>query len=485
LLKVGFRQRTGNAAESGALAVGIRPGPILSATARSVDAGGVIARVLASGAHQFSGDDDDVLPILTPSGWVVLVGLGEESGQDIRRLRRIGGNLFQAVAESGFKHLDVALDLDPEETAEVAYGLCLRSWRPAERYRSKPDPEKVWTLRSATLLCDAPKAAERHFRPLAGRAKAADWARDLIVAPASELTPRGFLRCLEALEKLHVEVTAVEPAANGLRLLEAVGRGSRHPPLLAVLRWQGGKPKDAPLVFVGKGITFDSGGISIKPHDDMEEMKGDMAGAAAVAGAIRALADRKAPVNVVGVLALAENMPSGSACRPGDVVIGHAGLSVEIVDTDAEGRLILADALSYAGKTFRPQAMIDLATLTDAVEVALGRIRAGLFSTDDAFCQSLLAAGEAEDEKLWPLPLTDLYDDALKSEVADLKNCEWSHGPDALHAARFLAHFVPPDVPWAHVDIAGVSEAEEDGPLSGEGPTAFGIRLLDRLADEA
>jgi leucyl aminopeptidase len=232
---------------------------------------------------------------------------------------------------------------------------------------------------------------------------------------------------------------------------------------------------------VGKGVTFDSGGIGIKPAEDMEEMKGDMAGAAAVVGALYALAFRRAPVSVIGVLALAENMPSGRACRPGDVVVSHAGLTVEIVDTDAEGRLILADALSFAASRYQPRLIVDLATLTGAVEEALGRHRAGLFCADDALAARLIALGDEEEEPLWRLPLTEADDEALKSPVADLRNCGWEDGPDASHAARFLQHFVPPAVAWAHLDIAGVSEIEEDGPLAAEGPTGFGVRLLDHL----
>jgi leucyl aminopeptidase len=273
----------------------------------------------------------------------------------------------------------------------------------------------------------------------------------------------------------------VDPDKVGLNLLSAVGKGSAHKPVLALLRWKGGRSREKPLVFVGKGITFDTGGIDIKPREDMEEMKTDMAGGAAVAGLLMALAARNAPVNAVGAIAIAENMPSGRSVRPGDVVKAYAGKTVEIIDTDAEGRLVLADALAYAAARFPPAAMIDLATLTGAVEVALGWERAGLFCNDDTLAGRLFAAGEAEDEKLWRLPLTDRYDEAIASDIADLRNCTWERGPDALHAARFLQHFVPDCVPWAHLDIAGMAEADEDQPLWGEGPTGFGVRLLDRM----
>ncbi len=463
-----------------AVAVGLRPGLKLMPAAKEADRDGLIRRVL-DGAHVFAGDDDDVLPICTPSGWVVLVGLGETEGDGAARLRRIGGNLVQELAAGGIRHLDVALDLTPALAAELAYGMRLAAWRVPARYRSKADPAKVWTLTSISVVTEDPAAAERAYQPLAARASGAELARDLVIAPGNDLTPKSFVKRLRPLEGLGIELEVFDPLAHRMGLLQAVGQGSVHPPRLVALHWRGGAARQSPMVFVGKGVTFDSGGISIKPGEDMEEMKGDMAGAAAVAGTLMALALRKAPVNVVGVLALAENMPSGRSCRPGDVVVGHAGLSVEIVDTDAEGRLILADALSFAAARFKPSLMVDLATLTGAVEETLGRYRAGLFCDDDGLALRLSAAGEVEEERLWRLPLGDTYDSALKSDVADLKNCDWTDGPDALHAARFLQHFVPPSLPWAHLDIAGLSEFDEDGPLGPEGPSGFGVRLLDHL----
>lgn len=478
MLTIGFSATAG----AGARAVGIRPDEELLPSARAADAAaGVIGCVLA-GKHRFAGEDDDILPVCTPSGWLVLVGMGPADGQTASRLRRIGGNLFAELAESGIEHLDVILDLAPADAAELAYGMRLRAWRPPLRYKSKPDPDEAWSLVSATIVTDDPGAASAYFERLAACADGVALARDLVVAPANELTPDHFVDRLAALRDLGVSCEIIDPAENGLGLLQAVGQGSVHRPRLAVLRWSGCRRRVAPVVLIGKGITFDSGGIGIKPAEDMVEMKGDMAGAAAVVGALSALAAWHAPVEVIGVLALAENMPSGSSCRPGDVVSSHAGLSVEIVDTDAEGRLVLADALSFAARRYRPRLMVDLATLTGAVEEALGRHRAGLFCADDALAARLLAIGEAEDELLWRLPLTEAYDDVLKSPVADLRNCEWDDdGPDALHAARFLQHFVPGAIAWAHLDIAGLSEAEEDGPLAAEGPTGFGVRLLVHL----
>jgi leucyl aminopeptidase len=370
--------------------------------------------------------------------------------------------------------------------------MTLRAWKPAAKYRSKPDPDDDWSLSTVTIVTDHPKAARKRFERLQAVAEAVVYARDLVVAPANQLTPQVFSDRLADLFTLGVSIEILDAKAlakQGLNLLLAVGQGSVHPPLLAVLRWNGAKKSEAPLAFVGKGITFDTGGLCIKDEEDMGEMKGDMGGAATVAGLLRVLASRKAKVNAVGVLAIAENMVSGSAQRPGDVLVGYNGKTVEVIDTDAEGRLVLADALAWTAANCKPSLMVDLATLTGAVEEALGKKRAGLFCNDDALADKLFAAGEEEEELLWRLPLTDLYDEDLKSLIADIRSCSWDdHAPDHIHAARFLEHFVPDGLPWAHLDIAGTSEAgeEEEGdePITGPGPTAFGIRLLDRLIED-
>jgi leucyl aminopeptidase len=427
--------------------------------------------------HDFKSEPEQLLPLLTEHGWRVLVGLGDSDKLDAASLRRIGGTLFAELAGLGLSHLSLDLGLPPAQLAELAYGAALRAWRPAARYRQTPDPEKIWHLVELTFVTDAPDKAELHYRRHSRLVEAVHFARDLAVAPGNLLTPPAFLAELAKIPGVTLEV--IDPAKAGLNLLQAVGQGSIHPPALAVLRWRGPAANSAPIALVGKGITFDSGGIDIKPAKHMAAMKGDMAGAAAVAGTLMALAAQDAPVDVLGVLAIAENMPSGRAMRPGDVVRSYQGQTVEIIDTDAEGRLVLADALAYVAKHFKPSHIIDLATLTGAVEVTLGYHRAGLFCADDGFADLLFAAGEAEDEKLWRLPLTDRYDEAIRSDIADLRNCTWDNGPDALHAARFLQHFVPDGVIWAHLDIAGLSEADEDGPLAAEGPSGFGVRLLD------
>jgi leucyl aminopeptidase len=316
LLKVGF---SASAAGAEALAVGLFSGGVPTPFADAEPRRPLILR--AAAAPRFSDDDDgegEILPALTNEGWLVVVGLGEKVGLDAKRVRRIGGDLFAEVADLGFASLTIALDLSPELAAELAYGMRLRAWRPAERYRSKPDADAIRTLVEVTMVTADPAAAERRFAHLAAVAAGVELARDLVVAPANELTPQAFADQVLALERMGLAVEVLDAqtlSKQGLNLLLAVGRGSVHPPCLAILRWRGGPAGGQPAVFVGKGITFDTGGISIKDAEEMAEMKGDMAGAAAVVGLMYALAARRAPVNAVGILALAENMPSGRASR--------------------------------------------------------------------------------------------------------------------------------------------------------------------------
>jgi leucyl aminopeptidase len=282
---------------------------------------------------------------------------------------------------------------------------------------------------------------------------------------------------------LGLEVEVLDRAALqrlGMNALLAVGQGSAREPRVAILRWSGGPPDQPPVALIGKGVCFDSGGISIKPAAGMEAMKGDMAGAAAVFGAMQALAGRKAGANVVGVLGLTENMPSGTAQRPGDVITSMAGVTIEVVNTDAEGRLVLADVLHYTRERFKPKVMIDLATLTGAIVIALGHERAGLFTPDDQLAGRIEAAGAAVGERLWRMPLGDDYAKHIKSDIADIKNVGRERQAGATAGAVFLQRFVG-DVPWAHLDIAGTAWSKEDGALAPKGATGYGVRLLDRL----
>jgi leucyl aminopeptidase len=363
----------------------------------------------------------------------------------------------------------------------LAEGAVLRAWRrPVNRKHADPEAPALDEL---VLVVDDPRALAAPWRQVAAGLAGAAFARDLIAEPSNTLTPAGFIERLEPLRQAGVAVEALEPAALrrlGMGALLAVGSGSAYPPRLAVLRWKG-RLKAAPVAFVGKGITFDTGGICIKPADGMWDMRADMAGAAACAGAMLALARRNSPCPAVAVLPLAENATGAASYRPSDVLQTCSGRTVEVVDTDAEGRLVLADALSYAARTFKPRGMIDLATLTGSIVIALGHEMAGQFGNDDALGAAVRAAGDFVRERLWPMPIGPGHREDINSDIADLRHClSGRFLPDACHAAAFLREFAE-GVPWAHLDIAGVEAKDEAEDMHAAGPTGFGARLLDAL----
>jgi leucyl aminopeptidase len=370
--------------------------------------------------------------------------------------------------------------------AEAAVGASLRAWRfsaaPAPRENQPEAPAPLLLQRIDIVVADK-RQAGAVWDTLKPGVAGTLLARELVTEPANRLTPLAFAARLRALEAEGITVEVMRRKAlreEGFGALLGVAQGSAEPPAVAVLRWKG-RFEAPPVAFVGKGITFDTGGISIKPANGMWDMRADMAGAAACAGAMLALARRRSPCPAVAVLGLAENAIGATAQRPSDIVRTVDGTTVEVIDTDAEGRLVLADCLAWTAKRFRPRAMLDLATLTGSIVVALGHHRAGLFATDAALATHAAAAGEAVDEPIWPMPLTEGYAEAIRSDIADLRNCSPERGqPDACHAAAFLKHFAG-DVPWAHLDIAGVEAREEDEPLGPRGATGFGARLLDRL----
>ena len=416
----------------------------------------------------------------------VLIGLGTPA----RRLdwERAGGTAAAAVAEAPHLMLH-ARGLAPEEAAAMAAGACLRAWRFDALRTGKRDPY----LRKLTVLVDAPAAARAAWAEQSPAIRGCLFARGLVAEPANHLTTREFVERLRSLAEHGIAVEVLgrkRLAREGFGGLLAVGGASASPPRLVVLRWRG-RVTAPPVAFVGKGVVFDTGGVSIKPAGGMEAMRADMAGAAACAGAMLALALRDSPAPAVAVLAIAENAVGAGAYRPGDVLRMHAGTTVEVVDTDAEGRLILADALHHAASRFKPRAMIDLATLTGAIISALGHHRAGLFGTDAALLAALASAGESVGEDLWPMPIGASHRADLASDIADLRQCVpsargeggWAARfiPDACHGAAFLREFGG-NVPWAHLDIAGVDTADEAHALGPAGPTGFGVRLLDALA---
>lgn len=341
-----------------------------------------------------------------------------------------------------------------------------------------PQPGKA----CVTVLCNDPESAARTAQDGAALAEGVFFTRDLVNEPANVLTTSDFADRLLAMRELGLEVEVLdedELSRLGMRALLAVGQGSDSPSKVVVMRWQGGGDA-APLALVGKGVVFDTGGISIKPAQGMEEMTMDMGGAGTVAGVMRALALRRARANVVGVVGLVENMPDGRAQRPGDIVRSMKGDMIEVINTDAEGRMVLADILWYAQERFQPAAVVNLATLTGAIIVALGHEKAGLFCNDDALAGHLVKAAEAEAEGIWRMPLAPAYDELIKSRLADVKN-SGGRPAGSITAAQFLQRFIRKGTPWAHLDIAGVALPPKETTLAPKGATGWGVLTLDRL----
>lgn len=339
---------------------------------------------------------------------------------------------------------------------------------------------------SVEVMCNDPEAVQAAAAPLLAAADGTFMTRDLVNEPANILTTTEFANRLAEMEALGLKVEVLEEdrlEELGMRTLLAVGQGSASPSKVVVMQWEGGDAADAPLALIGKGVVFDTGGISLKPAAGMEDMTMDMGGAGTVSGVMRALALRKAKANVVGVVGLVENMPSGTAIRPGDVVHTMKGDTVEILNTDAEGRLVLCDIMWYAQERFAPVGMIDLATLTGAIIIGLGHENAGVFSNDDAFCNAFLKAAAAEEEGAWRMPLGQAYDDMLKSPIADMKNIG-GRPAGSITAAQYLLRFVKKDVPWIHLDIAGVASLKTPTKLAPKGATGWGVRALDRLVSD-
>tara|TARA_R110002020_G_scaffold80867_2_gene201431 strand:- start:4951 stop:6432 length:1482 start_codon:yes stop_codon:yes gene_type:complete len=439
----------------------------------------------ASAAGAFKGRQGQALDIIGQGGMHLLV-LGSGNAQEdvpLNGWTDRGGSLLAKLAATRAETVAIVLDeagATPVAVAELVAGLRLRHYR-FDKYKSARPDDAPASL-SVTLHVADPAATDLAIADRGATVDGTLLARDLINEPANVLGPVEFAARAAALSALGVEVEILEPAALeqlGMGSLLCVAQGSDRPARLVVMQWRGGKAGDAPLAFVGKGVVFDTGGISIKPAASMEDMKGDMGGAAAVTGLICALATRKAPVNVVGVIGLVENMPSGSAVRPGDIVKAMCGTTIEVINTDAEGRLVLADALWYTQDRFKPKFMINLATLTGAIIVALGHEHAGLFSNNDALATSLLAAGLSANEKLWRMPLSPAYDKLIESKFADIRNSV-GRPAGSITAAQFLQRFVN-DVPWAHLDIAGTAFGTKANEVNVSWAPGFGVALLDRL----
>ena len=462
-----------------------------SAARLDEESGGNLTRAMA--ASKFKGRGEETLIVLAPShlelNRVLLYGIGKEGGGERIAWQNRGGQILAQLNGAGEKTASVALDQGQNEAqiaADLAYGARLRAYR-FDKYRTKEKPENKPTLEELTIVVEDPAAAKRAFQPLEKVAEAIYFTRDLVSEPANVIYPETLAEAARSLEKLGVEVEVLDEKQLkklGMNALLGVAQGSARPPRLVVMQWKGNpKAKNpAPIAFIGKGVTFDTGGISIKPAGGMEDMKWDMAGSGVVIGLMRALAGRKAKVNAVGIGGLVENMPSGTAQRPGDIVTSLSGQTIEVLNTDAEGRLVLADALWYCQQRFKPQFMIDLATLTGAIIVSLGSEHAGLFSNNEELAERLIAAGKRVGEKLWRMPLAEAYDKLIDSDAADVKNIGGREA-GSITAAQFLQRFVN-SVPWAHLDIAGTTWSKKDAPTVPKGATSFGLRLLDQFVAE-
>lgn len=439
-------------------------------------------------AAGFTGRQGQVLDIVAPDGIkadrLLVLGAGKPDDDATNAWLDRGGSLGGKLRALRIRKAEILLDGDdatPERIAELAAGLQLRHYR-FDRYKSaKPGADDTADL-AITLRVGSKAAVDRAIAARNAAVDGALFARDLIHEPANILGTVEFAARVATLADLGLDIEVLdEPKMRKLKMnsLLAVAQGSERPPRLVVMRWNGGKKGAAPIAFVGKGVVFDSGGISIKPAGGMEDMKADMAGAAAVSGLMHTLASRRAKVNAVGIIGLVENMPSGNAMRPGDIVTAMSGTTIEIVNTDAEGRLVLADALWYTQQQFKPAVMINLATLTGAIIVALGQDHAGLFSNDDDLATRLTAAGYASGEKLWRMPMTAAYDKLIESRFADIKNAA-GRPASSITAAQFLQRFVK-DTKWAHLDIAGTAMGVSASETNAAWAPGFGVALLDRL----
>ncbi|MBU6371635.1 MAG: leucyl aminopeptidase [Alphaproteobacteria bacterium] len=474
------------ATEGGALTSG--------AHALDVRLNGALTR--AAQAARFTGGSGAVVEVLAPAGIeasrILIVGLGQIDKIDSLSIERWAGHAVKRLLTSGLTSIALVADghkgvTAAESAARAAIGARLAAYR-FDRYRTKLRPDQKPTLAELAVVTDGPAAAQARYEHDAAVVDGVHWARDLVNEPANVLYPEAFAaRIKTTLEPLGVDVEILGEAEMeklGMNALLGVGRGSARQSQIAIMSWRGAKNKAAqPLALVGKGVTFDTGGISLKPGAGMEEMKGDMGGAAAVVGAMKTLAMRKARANVVGLVGLVENMPDGEAQRPGDIVVSMSGQTIEVLNTDAEGRLVLADVVWHAQEKFNPAAVVDLATLTGAIIVSLGHEHAGLFCNDDDLAQALVSAGQAEGEAVWRMPLSPAYDKMMDSPTADMKNISGKPAAGSITGAQFIGRFIKPGMAWAHIDIAGTAwkPGPYEDPVSPSWATGYGVRLLNRL----
>jgi leucyl aminopeptidase len=492
MLDVSFTKTTDDI--SGAVVIGMGEEMILSQYARRLNETAQDALQRAIESSRFCGKSGEIVSLIAPAApdisHILLVGLGKKEDLTDIEAQNIGGKICAELNALKVKSATLVMDLQkPVETsAHLCHGANLRSYR-FDKYKTKEDSDKKPTLTSLTVTLNSAEEAEAHYAMLESVAKGVFIARDVVSEPPNKLHPESYAETIKKrLGSVGVSVKILgenQMKKLGMGALLGVGQGSVRESQLVVMEWKGDKKnKEAPIAFVGKGVTFDTGGISLKPSQGMEDMKYDMGGSAAVVGVMKALAARKAKVNAIGVVGLVENMPDGNAQRPSDVVTSMSGQTIAVLNTDAEGRLVLADALTYCQETFKPHTVVNLATLTGAIVVALGNEHAGLFSNSDKLSEQLANAGNDTNEKLWRFPMHKNYDKMIDSEIADIQNISSGRGAGSITAAQFLQRFIKEDVNWAHLDIAGMAWEDKGQDVCPKGATGFGVRLLDRLVKD-
>ncbi len=482
-----------NSAPSGNLVILIMPGDAgLPPLVKNSPMAEHLERAIA--AEEFSGKKSSSLVMIAPDGGpdkIVLLGCGNSEDNSEHDWLKVGGRVASASGKAEkcsviTETADKAGGLPPEAVATMAAGAKMATYHFDDYLTKGREADKKRAKQTRMVFGTQTVAAtKRAWARWDGVSDGVLLARQLVNEPANVLTPVEFAKRAAKLKALGVKVEVLgEPEMKKLKMnaLLGVGAGSEKPSRMAIMRWDGGKKGEAPLGFVGKGVVFDTGGISIKPSGGMEDMKGDMGGAAAVTGLMHALASRKAKANVVGIIGLVENMPDGKAQRPGDIVKSMSGQTIEIINTDAEGRLVLADALWYCQKRFKPKFMINLATLTGSILVALGKEHAGIFSNDDQLAENLHAAGQMTEEKVWRLPLHDEYDKMIDTKNADMKNTGGRYA-GSITAAQFLQRFIN-EVPWVHIDVAGTAMGSKKNEYNQSWGSGYGVRLLDKLVSE-
>lgn len=463
--------------------------------ASALDDATVEAMARTAGLERFKGAVKTTMTVLAPStsGFdrVIALGVGPQAERAKIDWAMLGGALYGKLGKGRNVTVLASMPGDeatPDNLADMVMGLRLRAYR-FDRYKTKKTDEEgeaatkgAFGPSSITLRVADPSSVKKALKSRDAVTEGVIIARDLVNEPPNVLTPEEFARRASELSKLGVDVDILgekELKKLGMRALLAVGQGSARESQVVIMRWSGGKSGEKPVAFVGKGVVFDTGGISIKPGQGMEDMKGDMAGAACVVGLMHALASRKAKANVVGAIGLVENMPDGKAYRPGDILTSMSGQTIEVINTDAEGRLVLADVLWHVQTGIKPRYMVNLATLTGAILVALGHEHAGLFSNDDELAAGLTASGIATGEKVWRMPLGAEYDKKIDSKFADMKNSAGRYA-GSITAAQFLKRFVG-ETPWAHLDIAGTGMDSPQTDINKSWAAGWGVRLLNQL----